>query len=105
MATQVQIRRGTTVSHSSFTGAIAELTFDTDLKTVRAHDGTVAGGIVLAKASDVTGNLVLKANVTDLTTANVSEVTNLYFTNTRVIDALATANVQVNNLTVSGILC
>ena len=84
MATQVQIRRGTTVSHSSFTGAIAELTFDTDLKTVRAHDGTVAGGIVLAKASDVTGNLVLKANVTDLTTANVSEVTNLYYTNARV---------------------
>ena len=33
--------------------------------------------------SAVTGNLVLKANVTDLTTANVTEATNLYFTNSR----------------------
>jgi hypothetical protein len=36
-----------------------------------------------------------------LTTANVREVSsNLYFTNTRVLDALATSNVRVNNLTV-----
>lgn len=31
----------------------------------------------------VTGNLALKANVVDLTTANIVELTNLYFTNTR----------------------
>ena len=67
MATQVQIRRGTTAGHSSFTGAVAELSFDTDLKTIRAHDGTTAGGIVLAKASDVTtavANLVNSAPAT-----------------------------------------
>jgi hypothetical protein len=67
MATQVQIRRGTTAQHSAFTGASAELTFDTDLKTVRAHDGTTAGGIVLAKASDVStavANLVSSAPAT-----------------------------------------
>ena len=33
--------------------------------------------------SFIQGNLVLKANVTDLTTANVSELTNLYYTNAR----------------------
>ena len=86
MATQVQIRRGTTAGHSSFTGAVAELTFDTDLKTVRAHDGSTAGGIVLAKSSDV----VLKANITDLTTANVTELNNLYFT-------VARANTAIDN--------
>ena len=67
MATQVQIRRGTTAGHTSFTGAVAELSFDTDLKTIRAHDGTTAGGIVLAKASDVTtavANLVNSAPAT-----------------------------------------
>lgn len=53
MATQVQIRRGTTAQHASFTGAAAELTFDSDLKTVRAHDGATVGGIILARASDV----------------------------------------------------
>ena len=134
MATQVQIRRGTTAGHSSFTGAVAELSFDTDLKTIRAHDGTTAGGIVLAKASDVTtavANLVNsapatldtlneialalnsdnnfaatvitqlgnKANTTSLTTANVAEVTNLYFTNARVYSAV-TGNLALKaNLT------
>ena len=134
MATQVQIRRGTTAGHSSFTGAVAELSFDTDLKTIRAHDGTTAGGIVLAKASDVTtavANLVNsapatldtlneialalnsdnnfaatvitqlgnKANTTSLTTANVAEVTNLYYTNARVFSAV-TGNLALKaNLT------
>jgi hypothetical protein len=34
--------------------------------------------------SFIQGNLATKANVTDLTTANVSELTNLYYTNSRV---------------------
>ena len=86
MSTQVQIRRGTTAGHTSFTGAVAELTFDTDLKTVRAHDGSTTGGIVLARSSDVTS----KANIADLTTANVTEVTNLYYT-------VARANTAIDN--------
>lgn len=77
MSTQVQIRRGTTAGHASFTGAVAELTYDSDLKTVRAHDGSTAGGILLAKSAD-------------LTTANVSEVTNLYYT-------VARANTAIDN--------
>jgi hypothetical protein len=35
-------------------------------------------------------NVVLKANVTDLTTANVTEVTNLYFSNARVYSNVST---------------
>ena len=70
MSTQVQIRRGTTAQHSSFTGAVAELTYDSDLKTVRVHDGSTAGGTRLTKTAD-------------LTTANVAELNNLYFTNAR----------------------
>jgi hypothetical protein len=44
MATQVQFRRGTTVQNNAFTGAQGELTVDTDLKTLRLHDGATAGG-------------------------------------------------------------
>ena len=47
-----------------------------------------------------TTNVALKANVIDLTTANVTEVTNLYFTNARAIAAVT--NTTLSNLTVSG---
>jgi len=44
MSTQVQFRRGTTTQNNAFTGAQGELSVDTDLKTLRLHDGTTAGG-------------------------------------------------------------
>ena len=123
MPTQVQIRRGTTAQNNSFTGATGELSYDTQVKTVRVHDGTTAGGITLAKVSDVTtavANLIdsapgaldtlnelaaainddnnfaativtqlgTKANITSLTTANVAEVSNLYFTTVRANTAI-----------------
>jgi hypothetical protein len=44
MATQVQFRRGTTTQNNAFTGAVGELTYDTEVKTLRIHDGTTAGG-------------------------------------------------------------
>ena len=44
MATQVQFRRGTTGQHSAFTGAVGEVTVDTEKRTVCIHDATQAGG-------------------------------------------------------------
>jgi hypothetical protein len=49
MATQVQRRRGTTAQHATFTGAVGELTVDTDKDTVVVHDGSTAGGFALAR--------------------------------------------------------
>lgn len=49
MTKQVQIRRGTTAQHAVFTGALAEVTYDTDKKTLIAHDGSTVGGIELAR--------------------------------------------------------
>lgn len=46
-----QRRRGTTAQHASFTGLLAELTIDTDKKTVVVHDGSTAGGIPLVHAT------------------------------------------------------
>jgi hypothetical protein len=51
MSTQVQIRKGNTAQTASFTGALAELTVDTDKKVVVVHDGSTAGGVPLARES------------------------------------------------------
>lgn len=53
MARQIQIRRGTATEHESFTGAIGEITMDTTNNTLRVHDGTTAGGTILAKQSEI----------------------------------------------------
>ena len=53
MATQIQFRRGTTAEHSTFTGAVGEVTVDTDKDTAVVHDGSTAGGIPLAKESAI----------------------------------------------------
>ena len=47
MATQVQFRRGTTGEHSGFTGAVGEVTVDTEKKVVCIHDATTVGGFPL----------------------------------------------------------
>lgn len=51
--TQVLIKRGTNLRHVTYTGALGELTFNTDTKAVHAHDGTTAGGTAMAKAADL----------------------------------------------------
>ena len=58
MATQVQFRRGNTAQTSTFTGATAEITIDTDKKTIVVHDGSTSGGIPLARenASNAAGS-------------------------------------------------
>ena len=51
MATQIQLRRGTTSQHSSFTGAAGEVTVDTDKDVAVVHDGsTSATATTLATA-------------------------------------------------------
>ena len=53
MSKQVQLRRGTTAQHSSFTGVAGEVTVDTDKDTVVVHDGSTAGGFPLVKESAI----------------------------------------------------
>ena len=52
---EVKLRRGTDTEHSSFTGAEGEVTVDTTNDTLRVHDGSTAGGIRLAKHSELSG--------------------------------------------------
>ena len=57
MALQIQLRRGTTTEHSSFTGAVGEVTVDTSKNTLVLHDGVTAGGFPLTSSGEVVDNL------------------------------------------------
>lgn len=61
MSTRVQFRRGTTADHSTFTGAVGEITVDTTKDTVVVHDGTTAGGVPLAKESALSSYVLTSA--------------------------------------------
>ena len=47
---RVQIRKGSEPEHQAFTGALAEITYDTDKKSIRMHDGTTLGGFDVQKS-------------------------------------------------------
>ena len=47
---RVQLRKGTELEHSTFTGALAEVTFDTDKGTIRVHDGLTLSGVEIQKS-------------------------------------------------------
>ena len=56
MSRILQIRRGTTAQNDKFTGLAGEISFDTDAKTLRVHDGVKLGGYPLMRAdADVSG--------------------------------------------------
>jgi hypothetical protein len=59
---QVQLRRGTTAQHGSFTGAQGEVTVDTDKNALVLHDGATAGGIQVARdAITATGSTTARS--------------------------------------------
>jgi hypothetical protein len=81
MPTVVQFRRGTTAQNNAFTGSVGELSIDTDIDTIRVHDGSTAGGFELVQRTatqtltnktltspslttpSVTGNITVTGNV------------------------------------------
>lgn len=65
MATRIQIRRGTTAEHDAFTGAVGEITVDTDKDTLVVHDNARQGGYPLAKAD----GLLIFSTTGDVTAA------------------------------------
>lgn len=55
MARVLQVRRGTAAQNNNFTGLSGEISFDTDAKTLRVHDGETLGGFALARADSISG--------------------------------------------------
>lgn len=95
MAKQLQLRKGTTTEHNTFTGANGEVTVDTTNKTLRVHDGTTAGGTRLAT---LTGGLVPAAQLPAATTsAQGAVILNNTLTSTSTAQALTASQGKVLN--------
>ena len=80
MATAVKQRRGNTSEHGAFTGLEAEITVNTETKTIHVHDGSTAGGIPLAKASELgtASALVGTANITTVVNSTNQTASDFY---------------------------
>ena len=78
MAIQIQLRQGTTTEHATFTGAQGELTYDTEKKQLRVHDGITVGGKVVGDqtqdASTTVKGLVRLATESDITNSSETAV-------------------------------
>lgn len=83
MTTALQLRRGSTAQHATFTGLSGEITVDTTKKTVVVHDGVTAGGIPLATYA--------QSRVADSCTGNAATATTAAFA-TNAADADYAAN-------------
>lgn len=68
MAKLLKLRGGTTSEHGSFTGAVREVTVDTDKDTLVVHDGSTAGGFtmmrsdIMQEALDVNGQAIVSSS-------------------------------------------
>lgn len=71
MARQLQLRRGTTAQHTVFTGAVGEVTIDTDKDALVVHDGVQAGGFPTARESVVTAHTENTSNPHNVTKTQV----------------------------------
>ena len=61
----LQVFRGTTTQNNAYTGSTGEVTYDTEEKRLRVHDGSTAGGIKLAKYSEglpTNGDVVVESS-------------------------------------------
>lgn len=74
MAKRLQLRRGTTTEHNTFTGAVGEVTVDTTKKTLVVHDGVTAGGTPLIKANQLVDSTTTVKGIVRLATE--SDITN-----------------------------
>lgn len=72
MATQVQLRRGTSTECDAFTGVVGEAFYDTTNKRLRISDGSTPGGTALAKTSELPGS---NPQFTTIELGNASDTT------------------------------
>lgn len=66
MAQELKIRRGSSSENDAFTGALAELSYDTQTKELRTHDGATQGGRALALKPYDTVQLMLASTASTL---------------------------------------
>lgn len=96
MATQLQLRRGTTTEHNTFTGAVGEVTVDTTKEVLVVHDGTTVGGFPQAARANADGTIsLIKKDGTSAGSINSSGLFNNTLTSTNTNQALTAAQGKV----------
>lgn len=96
MSKRIQLRRGTTAETNAFTGAVGEVTVDTDKKTVVVHDGTTVGGHPVATRANADGTIsLIKKDGTSAGTINALGLFNNTLTSTNTNQALTAAQGKV----------
>lgn len=58
MGKQVQLLRGNTTENNNFTGLVGTLTYDTQTKCLRVHDGSTAGGKLIPSVNVMTDYVI-----------------------------------------------
>ena len=94
MAKRLQLRGGTTAQHGSFTGAVREVTVDTDKNTLVVHDGTTVGGHEIA-------NIATAQTLTNKTLTSPKIGTSILDTNGNELALLTATASAVNELTIT----
>lgn len=98
MAKQIQLRRGSTSDSTAFTGAIGEVTVDTDKDVLVVHDGATAGGFPVAARANADGTIsLIKKDGTSAGSINSLGLFNNTLTSTNTNQAATAAQAKVLN--------
>lgn len=105
MAKRLQLRRGTTEENNAFTGALGEVSVDTDKDMLVVHDGVTVGGFPVAARANANGTIsLIKKDGTIIGTINATGLFNNTLTSTNTDQALTAAQgkaLQDNKLEVT----
>lgn len=92
MAQVLQLRRGTTAQNDAFTGAVAEVSVDTDKNCIRVHDSVTVGGHEIGDAFPSTLPSATSVAVSDEVLVRQGGVTK-NATKTLVLNGIVNANI------------
>ena len=96
MAKRLQLRRGSTYQNNVFTGAVGEVTVDTDKDVLVVHDGVTGGGFPVAARANADGTIsLIKKDGTIITTIPANGLFNNTLTSTNTDQALTAAQGKV----------
>jgi len=101
----ILLKRGNTVQSTAYTGPVGELTYDTDLRTLRVHDGsTVGGNVILINQTTLTAYQTY-ANANAVTQASaITALQGQVYANANVASYLPTytGNITAANIKLTG---
>ena len=101
----ILLKRGNTVQSAAYTGPVGEVTYDTDLRTLRVHDGgTVGGNVILVNQTTLTSYQTY-ANANAVTQASaITTLQGQVYANANVASYLPvyTGNITAANIKLTG---